>query len=310
MAKLKLVLAVNDTEFVKPLKEGLVQAEGLDLVVLSHMRTPELVERMIRREFDVAEMGLNFAVSAAARDAPEGMIALPIFPLRRFCHGVVLVNTAAGIRTPKDLVGKKIGNVYPAAGNVWTRGILQEHFGVPYRDVQWVSVDWELQHLTPAWHTSAPSGDALERMLHEGAISALIRSYMSPRAVRADPRLDYLFPDYREREIAYYKATGIFPILHALVIKREVVDQNPWVPKALTNAFDAARAVALKRAIDPRVVFARSIGDEQEKLFGPDPWPNGLTDVNRRVVETFIRYSHEQEMIDRPMPVEALFAST
>src|SRR5579862_8668711 len=100
------------------------------------MRTPEIVERMKRREFDAAEIGLNFAVSAAAKGSPEGMVAVPIFPMRRFCHGVVFINRDMGITKPSDLAGQKVGNVYSAAGNVWTRGILQEHHGLSYRDVQ------------------------------------------------------------------------------------------------------------------------------------------------------------------------------
>jgi 4,5-dihydroxyphthalate decarboxylase len=308
MAPLRLTLALNDTEFVRPLKEGTIRPEGIELTVLTHMRTPEMVERMIRHEFDGAEMGLNFAVTAAARGAPEGLIALPIFPLRRFCHGVVFFNTSAGIARPQDLVGKTIGNIYPAAGNVWTRGILQEHYGVGYRSVQWVSVDWELQHLTPAWHRRAPSGEVLESMLQTGEIAALIRSYVSPSAVRADPRIAYLFPDYRAHEIAYFRQTGVFPILHTLMMKRELVEAHPWIAQSLVRAFDEARTAALRRAIDPRVVFARAVGEEQEDLLGSDPWTNGLSDRNRTVLETFLRHAHDQEMIERPMAVDDVFA--
>lgn len=308
MANLKLTLALNDTEFVRALKEGAVAPDGIELKILSHMRTPEMVERMNRREFDAAEMGLNFAVTAAAKGAPAGVVAIPIFPLRRFCHGVIFVNPASGITKPSELAGRKIGNVYSAAGNVWTRGILQEHYGLPYRDVRWVSIDWELQHLTPSWHERAPSGEALEEMLQDGRIAALIRSYVSPKAVRDDSRIAYLFPDYRDREIAYHRTTGIFPILHVLLIKRVLVERHPWVSGSLIKAFDAARAAALRRPMDPRVVFARRVGEEQEELLGTDPWPNGLTADNHRVIETFLRYAHEQEMIDRPLRVDDIFA--
>jgi 4,5-dihydroxyphthalate decarboxylase len=125
-----------------------------------------------------------------------------------------------------------------------------------------------------------------------------------------DPRVGRLFPNYREEQIAYYKKTKIFPIMHVLGIKPEIVEQYPWVPHNLLNAFNKAKAIAMRRMENPRVVplvLYREYWEEQEEIFGTDPWEYGLTPGNRHNLDTLIGYAFEQGLIKRKMPLEELF---
>ncbi len=317
MAKLRLTIACGAYDIVKPLIEGTVEADGLDLVFLTDMGPRERHWRMGRKhEFDVCEenVGAYFMI----RDQGEPLTAIPVFLHRRFRHGFVFINTAAGIREPKDLAGKTIGGTnFQPASNIWMRGILEEHYGVQHRSITWL-VDRERgRRLRAAVRPAHRNEDVRPRpcgqMLADGDIPAMISPTLPKPFVEGDKRIARLFADYKNVEIDFFRTTGIFPIMHVTTLKQEIADKYPWVATNLTKAFEAAKQLAYRRIANPRMaplVFVRTAVEEQERIFGNDPWSYGLTPANRKNLETVQRYTHQQGMIQRIAPLDELFADT
>jgi len=314
--KLRLTVACGDYEIVRALKEGAVKADGLELVVLTGMGPRERHWRMARKaEFDVCEG--NVGAYFMERDHGAPLTAIPVFLHRRFRHGFLFVNAKAGIREPKDLIGKKVGGTnFQPASNIWMRGILEEEYGLPHRQVTWVVERSEDVAFTPPKDLRiemiAP-GKRLDEMLAEGEIPAMLSPDLPKLFLKGDPRIVRMFPNYKEIELAYFRKTGIFPIMHVTTIKQEIVDKYPWVPTNLVKAFEQAKTLAYRRIANPRVVplaWVRTAVEEQERLLGADPWVYGLGAANRKNLETVLRYTHQQGMISRTLPLDALFADT
>jgi 4,5-dihydroxyphthalate decarboxylase len=316
MAKLKLTVACGDYEITRALSEGSVTADGIDLVMLTDMGSRERHWRMARKnEFDVCET--NIGSYYMERDRGEPLTAIPVFLHRRFRHGFVFVNVNSGFRTPKDLIGKKIGGTnFQPASNIWMRGILEEHYGVPHRQCIWVvereedvtfaaPKDLRIEMVAP--------GKRLDVMLAEGEIPAMLSPDIPPLFREGDKRIVRLFADYKDVEIAFFKKTGIFPIMHVTVIRQEIVEKYPWVATNLVKAFDEAKALAYRRIANPRMVplaWIRTAWEEQQDILGADPWAYGLTEVNRKNLQTVQRYCHQQGLISRITPLDELFADT
>ena len=314
--KLRLTVACGDYEIVRALKEGAVKADGLELVVLTGMGPRERHWRMARKaEFDICEG--NVGAYFMERDHGAALTAIPVFLHRRFRHGFLFVNAKAGIRESKDLIGKKVGGTnFQPASNIWMRGILEEEYGLPHRQVTWVVERSEDVAFTPPKDLRiemiAP-GKKLDEMLAEGEIPAMLSPDLPKLFLKGDPRIVRMFPNYKEIELAYFRKTGIFPIMHVTTIKQEIVDKYPWVPTNLVKAFDQAKTVAYRRIANPRVVplaWVRTAVEEQEQVLGPDPWAYGLGAANRKNLETVLRYTHQQGMISRTWPLDELFADT
>ena len=314
--KLKLTVACGDYEIVRALKEGAVEADGIELVLLTGMGSRERHWRMARKlEFDVCEINVGAYFMARDRGAP--LTALPVFLHRRFRHGFAFVNAKAGIPSPKDLIGKKIGGTnFQPAGNIWLRGILEEHYGVPHREITWVverSEDVEFVPPPGLRIEKLAPGQSLDAMLVSGELPALIQPYIPRPFLSGDPRVARLFPNYKDIEREYFARTGIFPIMHVTAIKREIAERHPWVATNLVKAFDAAKALAYTRVANPRVLplaWGRTAWEEQRDVLGPDPWQYGLTDANRKNLTTILGYVHQQGLIRRPPPLSELFADT
>jgi 4,5-dihydroxyphthalate decarboxylase len=311
--KLQLTLATGDYEITRPLREGLVQPDGIELTVLSLEAARDRtfnIERSL--QCDLSEF--NAPGYFMARDRGYPITALPIYPHRRFRHGFVFVNTRKGIRQPSDLIGRKIGMGYftPAA-NIWLRGLLEEHFGLPHRSVQWVTKQPEDIPFTPAEGLRIErdlSPRSLDALLLDGDIDALIAPSFPEAFIRGDERIARLFPNYQELEVAYYQQTGIFPIMHTLTIKQDLVERYPWVPDNLVYAFNEAKRLAYERVRNPRVMplaWFQTAWEEQQRLLGPDPWVYGLGEANRKNLETIVRYTYEQGLISRHYALEDLF---
>jgi 4,5-dihydroxyphthalate decarboxylase len=316
MAKLRLTVACGDYDIVRAFKEGAVQADGLDLVFLTEMGPRERHWRMGRkREFDVCEE--NVGAYYMIRDQGERLTAIPVFMHRRFRHGFVFVNTAAGITEPKDLNGKTVGgtNFQPAA-NIWMRGILEEHYGLEHRSITWLVDRSEDIPFTPPSDLRIEmknSPKSLSDMLADGDIPAMISPTLPKPFVLGDKRIARLFADYKNVEIDYFRQTGIFPIMHVTTVKQEIVDRYPWIPTNLVKAFEASKQLAYKRVANPRMVplaFVRTAVEEQEAILGKDPWSYGLTPQKRKNLETVQRYAHQQGLIKTIVPLDALFADT
>lgn len=319
MGKLRLSLACWDYDRVRALMDGTVRPEGIDLN-FQNLVVEETFFRMLRfREFDAAEMSMSSYVMSLARpDRP--FVAIPVFPSRFFRHSCIYVNAGAGIREPADLIGKRVGSPeYQMTAPVWIRGILSEHYGVPPHAVTHVTGGEEAPgreeklplNLPPQFRVERLNGhDTLARMLADGGIDALVTArkpstFDGRRVVR-------LFPDHVAVERAYWQATGIFPIMHVIAIRREVYEANRWIARSLYKAFSAAQAIChagLREtaALKGMLPWFNAHVEETVALMGDDFWPYGLP-ANRRVLETFLRYHHEQGLSDGTITPEAMFA--
>ena len=311
----ELTLACGDYEITRPLMEGTVRPDGIDLKVVTAMDSPTRHWRFLRnREFDIAEVSCSSYI--AARDNGLPFRAIPVFPHRRFRHGFAFINTGKGITKPTDLIGKKVGvKFFLNSAALWLRGILQHDYGVPFKSIDWyteLDEDIAEARLEGVRITRVPKGRTIVDMLAEGELDAVLHPDLIRPLRDRDPRVGRLFPNYKVDEAAWFKQTGIFPIMHVLGFKQEIVEKYPWVPVNMFVAFEEAKRVAMARMENPRIVplaWYREAWEEQQELLGPDPWEYGLTERNRHTLETLVGYSHEQGLIRRRIPLEELFLS-
>jgi 4,5-dihydroxyphthalate decarboxylase len=312
-AKLKLTVLTGDYEIVRAFKEGETAIEGIEFQFPSYPGLGEIHYQVAGGEAcDIGEFNAPAYITAISQGQP--MAGIPIFLHRRFRHGFIWINTQKGISKPTDLIGRKIGEpTFIPACNVWLHGILENDFGVPHRSVTWISQNKPVVDFVP--HEGlrieyAPKGKRMNDMLVEGEIDAVI----DPNPIKAirerDPRVRHLWPDYRDLELESFKKTGVFPIMHVTTIRKEIVEEHPWIVKPLMDAFEKAKRIAYKRLVNPRVVplaWYRSYLEDERALLGPDPWEYGLSDINRKNLETLIGYCHQQGLTSRRMTVDELF---
>jgi 4,5-dihydroxyphthalate decarboxylase len=311
--KLSLTVAFGDNEIVRPLISGKVAVDGVDLTVLTDMDSATRHWRFLRNgEFDVAEVSSSSYLAARDNDWP--FRAIPVFLHRRFRHGFMFINTSKGITKPADLKGRKIGvKTLMTSAVLWMRGILQHEYGVPLNSIEWVAeLDDDVEvHLPPdIKYTKLPSDKSVETMLAEGELDAVFHSDFVKPFLAKDPRVARLFPDNKAEEMAYYRRTGIFPIMHVVGIRSSLAEEHPWLAVNLFRAFNEAKDIAMKRMANPRIVplaWYSPAWEEQERILGPDPWEYGLTDKNRKILETLVGYSHEQGLIKKRPTLEQLF---
>ncbi|MCC6889466.1 MAG: hypothetical protein IT536_13105 [Hyphomicrobiales bacterium] len=321
MAGLPITFACGLYDRMLALYTREVKPDGIDLNLLAIDHPREIFDRMSSNlEFDAAEMSIADYVRHAARgDCP--MIAIPVFPSRVFRHGYIVVDTEV-VREPRDLAGKRIGvPLYAMTAAVMIRGLLQHDYGVDFSGVTWV--EGGMNERTPHGAQSRippvrpvkvePHSNAmsLNERLQAGDIAAVIGSAL-PRALRTNPRIGRLFPDYRRSEIAYYRKTGIFPIMHLVVLRRDLYEKHPFVATSLYNACCEAKTIAYRRMRELGTLrymlpwMACEI-EEIEEVFGGDPWPYGL-EANRPTLTALVRHLADQALIEKPVPVESLLA--
>src|SRR5258706_3175431 len=253
MSKLRLSFACWDYDRTRALADGTVRPDGIDLTYLS-LPVEETFFRMMRsREFDASEMSLSSYTASLNADNPP-FIAIPVFPSRFFRHSCIFVSAKSGIRRPEDLKGKRVGvPEYQMTAAVWMRGILSDEYGVKAGDVEHFSGGQEepgrvdkLKVNVPSRIKISPIGpkQTLSRMLADGEIDAFITA-RNPSTFSSQPQnVKRLFPDYVEKEKEYFRRTKIFPIMHTVVIRRDVYAKNPWVAQSLYKAFASAKAKA------------------------------------------------------------------
>ena len=311
--KLALSLACGDYEILRALKDGSVQPDGIELTLLTDMDSPTRHWRFLRnKEFDVAELSSSYYIVAHDKGLP--FRAIPVFPHRRFRHGFAFINTGKGITKPTDLIGRKVGvNQFQTTAVLWIRGILEHEYGVPHKQIDWYAELDEDIDFTPPKDlrlTVLPDDKSIETMLAEGELDAVLESNLIKPILDRDPRVGRLFPDYVREEEAYFRRTGIFPIMHVVAIREEIVARHPWVPINLFLAFQEAKRLAMRRMENPRiapVVWYRESWERQEEIVGKDPWEYGLTERNRHTLATLLGYSYEQALIRKPATPEDLF---
>ena len=321
MSRLNLTFGCWNYDRTRALMDGAVQADGIDLNYLN-MPVEETFFRMLRhREFDVAEMSLSsYTVSLFSEARP--FIAIPVFPSRMFRHSSIYVNADSGIHEPKDLIGKRVGNPeYQMTAPVWIRGILADHYGVPADSVTYYTGGEEEPDRPEKLKLDLPPGirikrigpgQTLSRMLHDGEIDALQTARMPSSFLRGDGRVRRLFGNYVEVERDYYRQTKIFPIMHTVVIRRDVYEANRWVAQSLMKAFiDAQRRtyedLQETAALKTMLPWLTAHVEEARREMGEDFWPYGF-EKNRETLRTFLRYSFEQGLSGRQLEPEELFA--
>ena len=262
--KIPLTLAVGDYEIVRALKEGAVEPDGIELTVLTDMDSTTRHWRVLRnREFDVGEVSCSSYLVARDQDMP--FRAIPVFLHRRFRHGFIFINTGKGITKPTDLIGRKVGvKQFQSSANLWMRGFLEHEYGVPHKSLEWYAeLDESIEFTPPPGLNITRLGHdkSVETMLAEGELDAVLHPDLIQPLRDKDPRVGRLFPNFKEEEIAFYKKTGIFPIMHVMAIHQDILDKHPWVPINLFHAFDESKAMAMKRmeksAPDPAISASR-----------------------------------------------------
>jgi 4,5-dihydroxyphthalate decarboxylase len=252
------------------------------------------------------------------RGRGEPLVAIPVFPSFAFRHSAIFVRHDAGIREPRDLVGKRVGvPKYHMTAAVWVRGILEDEYGVSPNDLDWfeggegAAVKEVDVTLPPGLrHRLVPGGRTLGQLLAAGELDAFIGARRPAGAGGAAP-VRRLFPDFRRVERAYYEKTGIFPVMHTVVLKEELAHEHPWLPRALYEAFAEAKRLAYQRLADTAVLpyvlpWLVAEVEETRALMGNDPFPYGVSRT-RKTVETLAGYSFRQGLAPRRLTMEELF---
>jgi 4,5-dihydroxyphthalate decarboxylase len=317
---LKLTVAVTNYDRTRALLDGQVKIEGCEATMLD-LEPEEMFHRALHyQEFDVAELSFsNYLTMTAAGDCPYA--GIPVFPGRKFRHSGIFVNARSGIEKPEDLKGKIVGTPeYTVTAVTWVRGFLEDEHGVKPTDISWCwgglrepgraqKTDFQI----PDGLTLEPirQGATLQDMLAAGEIDALIAPRSPAGFDEGHPDIARLFPDYVEQEQAYFKRTGIFPIMHLVGIRKELMGANPWLPDSVFKAFEAAKNMALEEVAYsniPRVTnpWMEAHDSQTRAIMGDDFWPYGM-DENRTTVEAFLDYHYRQGLAVKQLTAEEIF---
>jgi 4,5-dihydroxyphthalate decarboxylase len=314
MARLTLTLACGDYDLTRGLLTGAVVPPGIDLIPLT-MPSPERHWRLARgHEFDICEYSLASYLVSREGDLPY--TAIPVFPHRRFRHSFVFVRAAAGIERPQDLIGRRVAvRTWQTTAGVWMRGMLASEYGVSLDRVHWFAQHEEDLPLALPSNVRVerlPADANIDALLLEGELDAALYPEILPSIRRGDPRVRRLWPNSRAVEQEYFRRTGIFPIMHTVVIRNRVLEAHPWVARSLLDAFTQAKQLAYAALENPRTValaWVRELLDEQKALLGPDPWVYGFA-PNRHVLAAFCQYGHAQGLTRRLIDPAELFVPT
>jgi 4,5-dihydroxyphthalate decarboxylase len=304
-----------------PLFDGSVRADGVDLQVLEVGQSHPLRhgqdrhERMLQHgEFDICELSLSSYLIAKSRGMP--FTAIPLFPRRLFSLSQMWVNTNAGIKSPHDLVGKKVGlSTFQTTLSVLAKGDLQAEYGVPWREIDWYISKDEAVPLKPIAGVRMQllkPGQKIGAMLESGAIDALMVPHPPQEALRGGGSIRRLFSDPKTEEAKYFRKNGYYPIMHLIAFRDEVLKAHPALATSVMAAFDQAKRVCTEYYDDPnwsRFVWGRHLFEEERSVFGDDPWPHGIK-KNRANLERFVGYSLDQGLMEKKLQVEELFAAS
>jgi 4,5-dihydroxyphthalate decarboxylase len=326
MAKLKLILGCWHYDRTRALADGSVQPEGIELEYRSAPQVGAIMERAMKGEFDVSELGITYYLRSLELPEPP-FIAIPVFPNRLFRHGAIFINKESGIQEPSDLIGRKVGELhrYGHDAGIWAKGPLNEDYGVAADSMSYYvggldgpsrETDWTAPANPTGVRINALRPDqTLDKMLLEGDIDALFSAWVPPSMRAGSPKIGRLFDDFETVERDYFARTRVFPIMHTVVIKRSLYRDNPWVARAMLDAFEKAKQAAqnIYRAgsvfFSPALMipWAAALQERNRRLMGDDFWPYGI-ERNRNALETCLRYNRQQRLLARDWKLEDLFA--
>ncbi|MCS6931335.1 MAG: ABC transporter substrate-binding protein [Acetobacteraceae bacterium] len=318
-ARLVLSCAISDYDHVRDLTEGRIRAEGIALLPM-RFAVEEIFFRFVKfREWEVSELSFAKYVSLRSQ-GDESIVGIPVFPSRVFRHSSIYVRADGPVTRPEDLAGRRVGvPEWAQTAAVYSRGALARQFGVDLRSVHWVQAGVNEPGRAEKVALALPEGLRLERrpdssldaMLLAGELDAVLSAHPPRSFLAGDPRIRRLFPEPEAVEREFLAATGVFPIMHLVGIRAEVVRQFPWVCGNLLSAFEAAKQAAVARAREftaSRIPFAwaQTAADRAAALMGGDPWPYGI-EPNRTTLDAFCAWAHEQGVAHRRLRPEELF---
>lgn len=310
MNNIKLTLASGDYDRVRPMWDGGVKPEGIDLNMLL-LPVEEIFFRMARfQDFDVSEMSLASYLISKDRGAPNFM-AIPAFPSRKFRFADIYINKNSSIKKPEDLCGARIGTPeYQMTACVWMRGIMEEFYGVKATDVEWFTGGSEKPGREERLHLELPpqfkchpiaADKTLIEMLKNGEIDAIFTARVPTAFTRGEAWIGRLFPDFKKDELDYYNKTHIFPIMHTVVLREDTYAKYPWAALSLYKAYCDAKDMNTAR-IDAMAALPVSLPwfnyelDETRRVMGNDYWPYGLND-NAATIQKLIEYMKKQGLL-------------
>jgi 4,5-dihydroxyphthalate decarboxylase len=319
---LPLTMAISEYAHTRDLLTGRVRPEGIDLNILTYDFEHVGLRFAMSREFDVSEHSLGgFCAQVAAVEAPD-IVGIPVFPSRVFRQGSFFINANAGIRQVGDLAGKRVGiPQWSQTATIYARGYLEHQAGVPLTSIDWFQGGVNSAGRKEGAKLNLPEGIRLTRvadrslgdMLAAGDIDAMISARAPACFLNGHPAVRRLFDDPRSAEKAYFAETGIFPIMHIMVARRDVYEANRWIIRNLTDAFEEAKRRTLRAIADGTTSYLpvpwgpEYMADTHTMMFPDgDPWPYGING-NRRSLEAFLLYCFEQGVTARHLTPEDLF---
>lgn len=321
MSKIRLTMGCTNYDRTRAVFDGRAPIEGCDIVPIA-LAPEEVFHRAFKfEEFDITELSLSSHTLMTAR-GDSAYVGIPVILSRVFRHSGIYIRTDRGFKKPKDLKGCRIGvPEYQMTANVWIRGILQDDYGLRPEDVKWFRGGLEEPGrgerapltLPPTIDLQQVPGDkTLSQMLADGEIDAIITARAPSSFRRGLPNVGRLFPDYREVEEDYYRRTKIFPPMHIIGLRKTLVEQHPWLAVSVYKSFIQAREIALEELEEIAYYFVMlpwALDDYKHarELMPDDYWSYGL-ESNRKTMETFTRYHHEQGLSTRRVAPEELFA--
>ena len=322
MRERQLSVGISTNDRVLPLLLGDIVPAGVRLAFTQGKPGDIFWRALHDGEFDVTEMSLAAHCILTSR-GENPFVGIPVFTSRMFRHGSLFVRNDAGIERPEDLTGKRIGvPEYQMTAAVWMRGILADDYGLAPSEVSWFTggvnragrkeriplrlpADYRVSEIAPT--------DTLDQMLAAGKLDAIMSPEIPAGFLSQRPTMRRLFQDVRSVEETYFQHTAIFPIMHMLVVRRSVLQSDQALARSLYDAFNDAKGLALSRLYDADALYATLpwLIPELERvraLMGHDFWPYGLN-RNQHILKTFLGYLHEQQLLQRPVSVDDLFAS-
>ena len=319
--KLSLSLAVGNYDRTRALVDGRVQIDGVHPAIMT-LSPEEMFFRAFRHaDFDITELSLaSYAVSLA--NGANKYVALPIFLSRAFRHSSIYVTHASGVQTPEQMRGKRIGIAeYQLTANVWARALLEDDYGVSPSEITWVRGGMDSPVRPEKLNLDLPkdvkveaaeAGQTLNQLMKDGKIDGFI----GPRAPKSffeeSSLIRRLFDEPVDTGLNYFKRTNIFPIMHVLGVKRELLEKHPFLSQALMKAFQSAKDIAEDELADTSATkvtmpFVEDQLERIKKTMGVNFWTYGLDRANRNVIESFLDHHHRQGLSKRLLAVDEMF---
>lgn len=320
--RVELTLAINDSDQIRDIASGVVPVNGVRLRTVHHA-VEEIFFRFTKfREWEITE--LSFGKYCSIRGAgDDSVVGLPVFPSRSFRHSGIYVRPDGPVDKPADLAGARIGfPEWTVTATVYQRALLQHEYGIDLTGVDWVQGGINEPGRIETLPVGLPDGvrvraereRSLNQLMLDGELDAMIVPHTPAAAEDGSGRIVQLFSDVRSVEEDYYRRTGIFPIMHLLVMRRDVFDRYPWIAPNLVTAFTRAKDRSVARMLDGTaphfpVPWGPTTAQAAAKVMGPDLWPYGV-EANRKTLEAFTGYAHEQHLTPRSLAVEDLFPAS